>query len=138
MPLLTIPPFGEAVALVLERDLAPQPMCQVLTGCFVCAALVRNTLTQAPIKASWACFQKLSYFCLFRLLHQAALQSLHQVGFQADRSTWNNLFQLAFYLLMVPVLHPTPAGCRGVTQLPCTDCGEHCCTTLWAKVGNRE
>lgn len=87
-------------------------------GCFVCAALVRNTLTQAHVKTSWASFQKLSYFCLVRLLHQAALQFLQQAGFQADRSTWNNLFQLAFYLFMAPALYPTPVGCRGATQLP--------------------
>lgn len=92
MPLLTEPPFGDAVSLVSEWNSAPQPMWQVLTGCFVRAALVRNTLTQAHVKASWACFQKLSYFCLVRLLHQAAFQLLQQAGFQADRSTWNNLF----------------------------------------------
>lgn len=109
--------------LASERNSVSQSTWQVLMGCFACMAAIGILSLKPP---NWTCFQKASYFHLVRLLHQAAFQFLQRAGFHAVRSTWNNPFQLAFYLFMEPGLHPTPAGHRGASQLPRTGCGEHC------------
>lgn len=122
-PLLTEPPSGGVMPLASERNSVSQSTWQVLIGCFACMAAIGILSLKPP---SWTCFQKASYFHLVRLLHQAAFQFLQRAGFHAVRSTWNNPFQLAFYLFMEPGLHPTPAGHKGASQLPRTGCGEHC------------